>query len=84
MSRAPDPVRVVDARGTVCPVPIVRAQEAMRQVEVGETIEIIADDPAIEHDLPAWCRSHGHEIVASRREGGRYVYRVRRCDRRRR
>ena len=55
---------VVDTRGLFCPVPIIRTSDAMRNIVAGALLEVIADDPAIESDLPAWCRSNGHKIVS--------------------
>ena len=53
--------RVVDALGTWCPVPIHLIDRAIRQAAPGEVVELLADDPLIEVDLPAWC----HHLAAS-------------------
>lgn len=74
MSAAPD--RVVDALGTWCPVPIHLVARAARGSAPGDVIELLADDPLIEVDLPAWCHASGNELVELRREGGDYVARV--------
>ena len=65
---------VLDTRGLFCPLPIVKTAEAMRNLHAGGVLEVIADDPAIEFDLPAWCRSTGHRIVEVAREGGVFRY----------
>lgn len=72
----PDRPRVVDALGTWCPVPIHLMDRAARRAAPGEVIELIADDPLIEVDLPAWCHSSGHELLELRRDGDDYVGRV--------
>lgn len=69
-------VRVVDALGTWCPVPIHLIDRACRRAAAGEVIELLADDPLIEVDLPAWCHRSGNELLELRREGGDYVGRV--------
>jgi TusA-related sulfurtransferase len=61
---------IVDTRGFFCPVPIIKTSEALRQVDPGSLVEIISDDPAIESDLPAWCKSNGHTIRRAERDGG--------------
>ncbi|MFQ5511738.1 MAG: sulfurtransferase TusA family protein [Candidatus Krumholzibacteriia bacterium] len=68
---------VIDTRGLFCPVPIIKASDAMRVIEKDAAVEVISDDPAIEFDLPAWCESHGHRIESSAVEGEvrRYVVR---------
>ncbi|HZT08044.1 MAG TPA: sulfurtransferase TusA family protein [Chloroflexota bacterium] len=50
----------VDARGTVCPIPIIRAAQRIQHIGVGEILEVLATDEAILFDLPAWCRATGH------------------------
>ena len=64
------PARVVDALGTWCPVPIHLIDRAARRAAPGEVIELLADDPLIEVDLPAWCHSSGNDLLELRREEG--------------
>ncbi|MGB1627342.1 MAG: sulfurtransferase TusA family protein, partial [Miltoncostaeaceae bacterium] len=47
------PARRVDALGTWCPVPVTLAREAIRRMEAGEVLEVLADDPMVFLDLPA-------------------------------
>ena len=61
--------RIVDALGTWCPVPIHLIDRAARRSAPGEVIELLADDPLIEVDLPAWCHSSGNELLELRRDG---------------
>jgi TusA-related sulfurtransferase len=68
--------RVVDALGTWCPVPIRLIDRAARRSEPGQVIELLADDPLIEVDLPAWCHSSGNELLELRRDGEGYLGRV--------
>jgi len=68
---------IVDARGLFCPVPIIKTSEALRNVVSGSVVEVISDDPAIESDLPAWCRSTGHTIVSMDQRGADFHYLVR-------
>ncbi|MPZ14569.1 MAG: sulfurtransferase TusA family protein [Chloroflexi bacterium] len=53
----------VDARGVLCPVPIIWTAERMRRMGTGEVLEVLATDEAILDDLPAWCRATGHEFL---------------------
>lgn len=62
MSTAPPPTRV-EARGVLCPVPIIRLARAARGLPPGSLIELLSDDPAAAHDVPAWCRLRGHTLV---------------------
>ncbi|NIM20031.1 MAG: hypothetical protein GTO51_07240 [Candidatus Latescibacteria bacterium] len=65
---------VVDARGFFCPIPVIKTAEAIKNLDSGGIVEVISDDPAIEHDMPAWCKSKGHEIKSMTKEGKVYRY----------
>lgn len=68
MTDKPECTRV-DARRLLCPLPVIRTQEAAVGLPAGSDIEILATDPGVLHDIPAWCRVHGHEVVHSERIG---------------
>ena len=46
----------LDCRGLRCPQPVIELAKAWPSVAVGETVELLSDDPASESDVPAWCR----------------------------
>jgi TusA-related sulfurtransferase len=54
----------LDFKGLLCPMPVVKMAQAIKQVQVGELIEAIATDPGVMADIPAWARSTGHELVS--------------------
>jgi len=58
----------LDARGLLCPLPVIRTQNRVVELAPGDTLEIAATDPGALHDIPAWCRVHGHEVVSTARE----------------
>ena len=70
---------LVDVRGEFCPVPVIRMSDAIRQLPVGGIVLVIADDPAIAIDLPAWCHSNGHQQERLSRDGSEYRYLVHKC-----
>ena len=53
----------LDATGTLCPIPIIRTAERIRELGLGQVLEVLATDEAILDDLPAWCRATGHEFL---------------------
>ncbi len=53
----------LDARRILCPLPVIRTQDKIAELEVGDTLEVTCTDPGALHDIPAWCRVHGHEIL---------------------
>lgn len=52
----------VDARNLLCPMPVIRTQDAAAQCASGDTLVVHCTDPGVKHDIPAWCRVHGHEV----------------------
>ena len=55
---------VVDARNLLCPLPVIRAQDAVAKLQPGDVLQVLCTDPGVVHDIPAWCRVHGHEVSA--------------------
>jgi TusA-related sulfurtransferase len=60
---------VVDARKLLCPMPVIRAQDAVVKLQPGDTVEVLCTDPGVVHDIPAWCRVHGHEVIKIDEQG---------------
>jgi tRNA 2-thiouridine synthesizing protein A len=54
----------IDARHLLCPMPVIRLQDAVAQLEPGQHVVLVATDPGVQQDVPAWCRMHGHEILS--------------------
>ena len=63
------PDHSLDTRGSFCPVPIVETDAALRGLPVGAVLEILADDPGIKLDLPAWCKANGQRLLSIEKEG---------------
>ena len=55
--------KVVDARGTACPGPLLEAKKSIGSVKVGEVLEIWSGDPNTKNDLPRWAAKVGHEYL---------------------
>ena len=64
---------ILDCLGQKCPLPIIELARACPSVEVGETVTVLADDPAAEPDLRAWCRLRGQSYEG--REGNAFTLR---------
>lgn len=75
----PEGVTVVDARGLRCPAPVIRLARAARDVPAGTELAVLATDPAAVHDVPAWARMRGHELVSSTEHSGVHTITVRIC-----
>lgn len=63
----------LDARRLLCPMPVIRVQEAVENLPAGITVTAICTDPGALHDIPAWARIHGHTVVETRSEGREHI-----------
>ncbi len=73
------PALVVDSRGRRCPLPILDLARSFGSVAVGDSVTVLADDPAAASDIAAWCRMRGHTLVSTGpADGGGQAYVVRR------
>jgi len=59
----PAPMLTIDALGRKCPIPIIMLAERIREVPIGATVAVLADDPAAQTDIPAWCMMKSQEFV---------------------
>ena len=62
---AVQPSKVVDARGSACPGPLLEAKKAIGSVSVGQTIEVWSGDASTKNDLPKWAAKVGHEFLGA-------------------
>ena len=53
----------LDVKRLLCPMPVIRLGEVIDKVAVGDTIEMLATDPGVLHDIPAWCKVHAHKVI---------------------
>ena len=69
--------QILDAKGLNCPLPILKAKKALKEVPSGGTLEVLATDPGAVKDFEAFCRATGNELVESRTEGDAYIFLIR-------
>ena len=60
----------IDARGLLCPLPVLKAAKRLRAMPQGAVLRLVADDPAAIVDVPNYCRESGNEFVGSEPAGG--------------
>ena len=63
----------LDCTGLLCPLPVIKLAKTLPTVAVGDTVTVLADDPAAATDIPAWCRMRSQELVSAGES--RYVVR---------
>ena len=59
----------LDCFGLLCPMPIIQTQKKIKEMRVGEILEVVSTDKGIKEDMPAWCRMTGQEYLGMEEEG---------------
>ena len=57
------PDHEVNARRLLCPMPVIRTQDAIANYAVGDTVHVFGTDPGMKADIGAWCRINGHQVL---------------------
>jgi tRNA 2-thiouridine synthesizing protein A len=60
----------LDLKGLSCPLPIVKTAKAMKDMQPGELVEVLATDPGSVPDFNAWSKATGNQLVEQTQEGG--------------
>lgn len=66
----------LDARNSLCPMPVIKTQNKVNELEIGDTLEVTCTDPGALSDIPAWCRINGHQIIESSENNGIVVINI--------
>ncbi len=64
----------LDCVGLYCPMPIVHTAKKMKELKIGQVLEVLSDDVGIKEDMPSWCQTTGNECLGMEEDKG--VYRV--------
>ena len=68
----------VDCSGMLCPMPIVLTTKAIKELEIGQVLKMVATDAGAPPDMKAWSGQTGHELLESNEYDGRYTFYIRR------
>ena len=63
---------VLDTFGLLCPMPIIKTAARIKELQPGDLLEVLSDDPGVEQDMPAWCVTSGNEFVGIERNGDEF------------
>lgn len=66
--------KVVDTSGLLCPEPVMMLHSAVRDLDTGSVMQVLATDPSTTRDIPKFCRFLGHELLQQEEREGTYVY----------
>ncbi len=69
---------VLDLKGLACPLPVLRANRALRGMEAGARLRVLATDRAAINDFQAYCRETGHDLLAWSEDAGTLSFVIRR------
>jgi tRNA 2-thiouridine synthesizing protein A len=68
----------VDARGMSCPMPLLKAKQALNKLSVGERVKVLATDAGSQQDFEVFCQRSGHLLEHSSQQQGVFTYIIRR------
>ena len=67
---------ILDTKGLRCPLPVLRARRALKDVAAGDTLIVLATDPGAVKDFEAFCEATGCELLDRREEGGVFRFEI--------
>lgn len=74
-----DITKELDTTGLNCPMPILRAKKALKELQVGEVLRITATDPGSVKDFEAFAKQTGNELLESTTEGDTFIYKLKKA-----
>jgi tRNA 2-thiouridine synthesizing protein A len=69
----------LDMTGFFCPEPIIRVNQEMAHIPIGDVLELLADDPSSESDIASWARRTGNELLSAEHQDGHFRFLIRRA-----
>jgi tRNA 2-thiouridine synthesizing protein A len=78
MPMAETVTQVLDCKGMQCPLPVIKTAQAIKGIEPGQVLELLATDPGVEPDMNAWTSRTGNELLGIEREGDVFHVLIRR------
>lgn len=72
-----DVTKELDTSGLNCPMPILRAKKALKELQPGEVLKVTSTDPGSVKDFEAFAKQTGNELLESSTEGDSFIYRLR-------
>ena len=80
MSNQNKPDKNLDCVGLYCPEPVFRTRQELDKLDVGEVLEVTADDPASEEDIPRLVKRLGYQLVELRKENDEFVFVIKKVE----
>ncbi|HKZ70873.1 MAG TPA: sulfurtransferase TusA family protein [Anaerolineales bacterium] len=70
--------KTLDCSGMLCPVPVIKTSKAIKEMQIGQVLKMVATDPGAPPDMVAWARQTGNELLDSHKEGDKFIFYFRR------
>ncbi|TGD75235.1 sulfurtransferase TusA [Mangrovimicrobium sediminis] len=75
-----EPDHILDATGLFCPEPVMLLHNRIRDIAVGEVLQVLATDPSTTRDIPKFCNFLGHDLLQQEEVEGQFHYWLRKCE----
>ena len=69
----------LDAKNSLCPMPVIKTQNRVNELQPGDTLTVTCTDPGALNDIPAWCRINGHEVIETTETGNEVIIKIKVC-----
>ena len=63
----------LDARRLMCPMPVIKTQNAIKAMASGDNLRVTCTDPGVLQDIPAWCRINGHTVLKTEEKDHEFI-----------
>ncbi|WP_119343719.1 sulfurtransferase TusA family protein [Facilibium subflavum] len=64
----------LNLRNLLCPMPVIKTQNALKQMVKGQLLKVYCTDPGVKHDIPAWCKINDYDIVENYEEADTFIF----------
>ncbi len=71
---------ILDAKGLRCPLPVLKARKAMKDLPAGGTLRVLATDPGAIKDFEAFCKTTGYRLLAASQDGDILTFDIQKTD----
>ena len=70
----------LDARGLDCPLPLLKAKQALNKMAAGQVLQVLATDPGSQRDFAVFAKQSGNALLLSEQHDDEYCYRIEKHD----
>ena len=79
MKNEMNPKQTLDCIGFYCPEPLFQTRQGIDELEIGQILEVLADDPASEEDISRFCKRTGHQLLGIDKTGEEFRFLIKKA-----